>query len=54
MKDELNRLASELRRRLPEHTYKAVIGRAQRLDSDAARLDLLDGILAERERSEEA
>lgn len=42
MKDRLNQLAGELRTRLPEHTYKAVIRRVKREGhSDPDRLALL-------------
>jgi hypothetical protein len=42
VRDELNRLAGELRRRLPEHTYKAVIRRAKyEGETDAERRDFL-------------
>lgn len=42
MRDELNRLAGDLRTRLPEHTYKAAIDRIKRRGkSDAERRALL-------------
>jgi hypothetical protein len=53
VKEYLNQLAAELRQRLPEHTYKAVIRRARGQGSDKARGVLLADILAQRERSEE-
>jgi len=54
VRDELNRLAAELKARLPEHTYKAVIRRAKSLHSDEARLEHLTRALANREESEAA
>jgi hypothetical protein len=54
VKGELNRLSAELKSRLPEHTYTAVLRRAKALGSDRARRDLLAGILERRELAEKA
>ena len=51
---ELKRLTTELEHRLPEHTYEAVVCRAQGRGSDEDRCSLLAGVLSERERSEAA
>lgn len=54
MNDDLTRLSKELKDRLPEHTYEAVVRRARALGSDEARRQLLADILERRERSEGA
>lgn len=53
IRDELNRLAGELRERLPEHTYRAVILLVKTFSTDEKRRSWLADALAERERSEE-
>lgn len=54
MSIELRRLTTELECRLPEHTFKAIIRRADGRDSDEARRSLLADVLSEREQSEAA
>jgi hypothetical protein len=51
---ELARLTGELEQRLPEHTFNAVVRRAEHCESDESHIALLADVLSERERSEVA
>jgi hypothetical protein len=51
---ELDELTAILRAKLPPYTFRAVMDRVKRLDSDEERVKVLRYVLAEREHGEKA